>query len=390
MRTLGRPLPEQCYTTPMKVGFFGVLFVLLLLVASGPVTAQTNTASIFTQNLSLGSSGAQVVLLQKLLNTDPDTRIATTGIGSPGNETEYFGSLTRAAVIRFQEKYADDILTPSGLSQGNGRVGAYTRAKLNSLSAHSITPTSPTTTSPIAPTALSTPVDYHVKASEKTDIYAGDTKIALVQERLRSAMNSFVSSGGTGTMPAIAVTDVPSVLVQSITPQSGIPGTPLSIATRGLTGESMVYFGTDYIVRAVSKDSSGTVTLTIPSIPPGLYDVAITSAGTVSNTTPFVVIDPRNPIVHIQSISPTTIGYNGTITITGSGFSSTRNTVMTNYQKFVGLPSPDGKTLTIVLTPENLREAARLGKGTRAIQMFLYVINEYGFSDSKKYFTMTI
>lgn len=50
-----------------------------------------------------------------------------------GLVTGNFGSLTRAAVIRFQNKYPADILAPLGLSAGNGIVGLETRAKINQL-----------------------------------------------------------------------------------------------------------------------------------------------------------------------------------------------------------------------------------------------------------------
>ena len=85
------------------------------------------------RNLKVGSSGPDVLALQKLLNAYPDTLIADAGAGSPGNESDWFGSLTKAAVITFQEKYADEILAPVGLSKGTGTVGPSTRAKLNAL-----------------------------------------------------------------------------------------------------------------------------------------------------------------------------------------------------------------------------------------------------------------
>lgn len=103
------------------------------------------SASIFTlllvsfaqanivRTLKLGSTGSDVKELQIMLNKDPETRIANTGVGSPGRESISFGTLTRKAVIKFQAKYADEVLYSGGLSFPTGVVGALTRAKLNKL-----------------------------------------------------------------------------------------------------------------------------------------------------------------------------------------------------------------------------------------------------------------
>ena len=85
-----------------------------------------STSFQFKSNLQLKSSGNEVTELQKCLAQFPD-------VYPEGDITGYFGSLTKAAVIKFQEKYADEVLAPYNLTQGTGQVKTSTRAKLNEL-----------------------------------------------------------------------------------------------------------------------------------------------------------------------------------------------------------------------------------------------------------------
>jgi peptidoglycan hydrolase-like protein with peptidoglycan-binding domain len=94
--------------------------------AAAPQTAFSCTA--ITADLYLGAqNNNQIVCLQEFLRSQ-GSLIYPGGLLS-GN----FDAATRAAVIRFQEKYAAEILRPLGLKSGSGYVGASTRAKINRL-----------------------------------------------------------------------------------------------------------------------------------------------------------------------------------------------------------------------------------------------------------------
>jgi len=80
----------------------------------------------FKSDLRLGSQGNEVKELQKCLARDSQ-------IYPEGEISGYFGEKTKQAVIRFQEKYSQDILKPSNLEQGTGEVGQKTRQKLNEV-----------------------------------------------------------------------------------------------------------------------------------------------------------------------------------------------------------------------------------------------------------------
>jgi len=87
----------------------------------------------WTRSLTKGSTGDDVMKLQQFLNSSADTQLASSGVGSLGNETSYFGSITNSGVVKFQDKYASEVLTPIGLSAGTGYFGSMSRAKANEL-----------------------------------------------------------------------------------------------------------------------------------------------------------------------------------------------------------------------------------------------------------------
>ena len=79
-----------------------------------------------TASLEYGDRGDDVELLQTWLAKDSE-------IYPEAIVSGWFGPLTKAAVIRFQEEYTEDVLAPWNLTSGTGYVGSTTRDKLNEL-----------------------------------------------------------------------------------------------------------------------------------------------------------------------------------------------------------------------------------------------------------------
>lgn len=93
-----------------------------------PLPPVTALCSALNNNLYFGlSNNADVTCLQQFLKSQGPH------IYPEGLVTGNFGNLTRSAVMRFQEKYKSEILSPIGLVQPTGFVGALTRQKINSL-----------------------------------------------------------------------------------------------------------------------------------------------------------------------------------------------------------------------------------------------------------------
>ena len=106
--------------------------------SSGTTSGSTSSGSSssptggiwLTRDLFPGYQGADVRSLQQYLNSKGFT-LASSGAGSPGNETTYYGNLTAGAVRRFQEAHFAEILSPLGYASGTGMCGWSTRNYIN-------------------------------------------------------------------------------------------------------------------------------------------------------------------------------------------------------------------------------------------------------------------
>jgi len=97
------------------------------LLTEEPIISEIPSGYRFTKNLRYNQFGDNVRYLQIFLKTQG------TDIYPEGIVSGWFGPLTKKAVVRFQEKYAQDILNPWGISKGTGFVGKTTRAKINEI-----------------------------------------------------------------------------------------------------------------------------------------------------------------------------------------------------------------------------------------------------------------
>ncbi len=93
-----------------------------------PISAGGSGSVSITRWLTIGTRGEDVQRLQVFLNANGFT-VSTSGGGSPGNETTFFGSKTQAAVRLFQCSRGI-VCSGSVTANGYGAVGPRTRAAL--------------------------------------------------------------------------------------------------------------------------------------------------------------------------------------------------------------------------------------------------------------------
>lgn len=112
-------IPATGFFGPMTRSFINSLGTGSIALATNNVA---NSESPISRYLTVGSRGADVKYLQQYLNSN-NFKVAESGPGSPGSETDYFGNLTRQALLKFQ--------LAKGVAPADGYLGSSTLLHIN-------------------------------------------------------------------------------------------------------------------------------------------------------------------------------------------------------------------------------------------------------------------
>ena len=239
----------------VSVGIFHIAATANAQVYTVTSTSSSSAGCLsFTDNMGIGSSGGQVAALQNFLNGNGSMSYPSTG---------YFGSITYAAVMKFQAAYG---------IPNTGFVGPLTRAEISTLSCDSVPPTGGVSISNVSPAVgpigtVVTLTGFGFTQNNNTVDFAG------------GAIGGLSSSGGI----AIACTTSPSCV-------PGIRQT-LSFTIPSYVGPYC---------------PTGIMCPMIPSrlLLPGTYPLTVTNANGASNSVNLTVYFASGAVQHVAMIQP--------------------------------------------------------------------------------------
>ena len=304
----------------------------------------------FQKNLKFGDNSQDVRQLQIVLNSNPDTRLAVSGIGSNGQESTYFGQLTADAVMRFQEKYRKEVLDAHNIDAPTGFVGVATRGKLNQV--------------------------------------------------ISAGINNPKASPAAADLPAISTAPTVSPLISgakplekealprlyTLRPQQIKKGDTFTLIGSGFENKNTIHIGSNTFPNILSQDGSN-ISFAIPApsiIQNGEYEVWVENSQGVSKVAfqpiNLTVTDSPQPSPVISSVLPSTVSGTEIVTVTGSGFTSNDNDIVSGFGTIKGVSSNGSQ---IIFSPRSLLTAgdvAQIPEG-RIVKVDFYIVNSAGISN---------
>lgn len=340
---------------------FPLLFLIALSIVffsseNDPLLAQNTTEPAqFLRNLRLGDRGNDVKSLQIRLNSNTQTTVASFGAGSPGNETDYFGTLTQKAVEKFQNLHKDEIFATAGISSATGFVGPATRSVLETK---------------------------NIQTTRSPEVLLPSSSLGAVFSSPSPLLSSSLSLSGTGR---VANTVTQTVFLYRVLPAQVAPRGTITLTGAGFdVKDNTVHIG-EYDIANIPSLDGKTLVVSLPETPPlrensvWVENKAGTTKSTASDVRLIITDTPQNP-PKITSTSPSVVSINDeTVVITGSGFAPTGNNIYSSLGPVMNLSSGDGKTLSFKLSSlSNLGKLKNPNMRGITVSLWVSVQNENG------------
>ena len=353
---------------------FPLLFSLELFAFELQLVSAEEGVKIFNKDLKIGDNNEDVRFLQKFLNKNPATKISSSGTGSSGNETAYFGQLTKNAVIKFQEMYASDVLQPFGLKLGTGFVGAATRLKLNSL----LEADNKSSSKSVAAHNSSLP-KYSSKSSQSSQNLS---KSASSEAKKASVIKNSSSSSLSSKNSTI-------VRAYSTSEYQVSPGKTVILEGEGFTPKSnTIHLGENNSIPDLGASENGTkITFIVPKdLLLGKYSIWVTNGNGTSKSGAIkiyiVVTDSPAERPVVEKVEPVEATIDSEIVVSGKGFTTSRNNIYSMFGNVMNLNSSDGKTIKFKVS--SMQQIAKMNTEKSAknmpIEVWFYVANDNGYN----------
>lgn len=232
---------KQIFVYSLAILFIGFIFQPYLVEA------------FLFRNLALGSRGEDVRQLQSFLNQS-GSPVALTGIGSLGNESNFFGPLTLKAVAQYQNLYQSEILKPVNLISGTGFVGPLTRAHI----LKNLTQSSTTVAEEVSSVSVlveSTNFSPNVFVTSETE--------SVSQVSPEAEINKAILNNSTADFFPVEPKRSSVMSIFSISPTIGNLNSSVIINGEGFLKENTVYAGNKVFYRLPSSNNGQTITIPI-------------------------------------------------------------------------------------------------------------------------------
>lgn len=270
-------------TLPEVLAFVSVAAATALTLGLATAVARGADPVYFPRDLAEGDVGLDVYNLQIALNVNPATQVASSGEGSPGMESGYFGAMTKAAVVRYQEGQE--------IEPADGRVAGETKRSLAAVLLAKYADESAATSTEDVGSAGAASGDFLVFSGQKLSFERG----------ARETIFGHGFEAGSRYDLVVASTS--------------------KVFARGVASTTM------------------TVEFKVPSSRAGRQTIYLADVdGRRSNSFDLYVVD-RGSAPSIATVTPAIIRYGDEVVIRGTGFSREGNAVVTSLGEVANLPA---------------------------------------------------